>query len=69
MGKARNWTYDEVLTEWRFILATDASHPGKSFNYDPACFARYCDMQSRQMDRSGFPCHAMDVRRVMESAR
>lgn len=53
MGKQRPMTRTEAVDEANFILTIDPEKPGISFNWDSACFARYCKMQSDHARESG----------------
>ena len=61
------WTWTEAANEVRYIQSVNPQHPGPAFNYDPACFDRYREMQEKharasghgeqadQMQRNGWP--------------
>lgn len=63
MGKQRPMTGDDAQDEAEFILTIDPKCPGMSFSFDPACFARYCEMQANHARESGWPEYADIIER------
>lgn len=63
MGKQRPMTEQEARNETAFILTIDPKHPGISFNWDSACFSRYCEMQANHARDSGHNWHAVIIER------
>jgi hypothetical protein len=56
--KAKLWTADEAAQELAYLATINPVSPGAAFSRDPACFARYANMQVNQMLASGFPLMA-----------
>lgn len=63
------WDQQECATEAAFIEGVNPTAPGRLFNNQPQCFGDYCEMQARQIDRSGFPEIAEGVRVIRDQAR
>jgi len=61
-------TYEDWKEEHRFIESVNPRAPGVSFNHDPECFARYCNMQANCADVDGFHLVAEDIRQARDIA-
>ena len=63
----------EACNEVSYIQSINPQHPGRTFNHDPDCFARYRKMMSDQARKSGHYIKAEqmlvapDVARRLES--
>jgi hypothetical protein len=64
----RKWSYEECKEELAYINSVNPAKPGKNFGNDPACFASYCDMQAKTVERSGFRLIANDMRQARDIA-
>ena len=60
---------DTWALELRYIESINPLFPGKTFNHDSLCFARYCEMQARSASRDGKPLVAEAIERVRDVAR
>ena len=40
--------------EFNYMRTVELDNVGRSFNYDPAVFARYCNMQANFAQQDGF---------------
>tara|TARA_R100000951_G_C2614481_1_gene172298 strand:+ start:70 stop:318 length:249 start_codon:yes stop_codon:yes gene_type:complete len=40
--------------EYTYLRTVELDNVGRNFNYDPAVFAKYCNMQARFAQRDGF---------------
>ena len=58
----------ELIAEADYIRSVDPTNPGTTFNHDPSCFARYCEMQAKQADRGNFVLIAAEMRKARDSA-
>lgn len=61
MSKRQPMTKQDWSLEVGYIVSVDPAHPGKSFNHDPACFVRYCEMQAANAKEDGFDKHAEQI--------
>jgi hypothetical protein len=66
--KAKLWTADEAAQELAYLATVNPVSPGAAFNDDPACFARYANMQANHMLASGFPIMAHDATQYRDIA-
>jgi hypothetical protein len=46
-------TREQAEAELAHVGTVDPKYPGRCYNHDPACFARYCGMQARSAKASG----------------
>lgn len=61
-------TYEDAKAEAAYIAAVDPRNPGRTFNYLPSVFARYCNMQANTIARAGFPLVAHDILQARDIA-
>lgn len=61
------FTLETAKAEYDYIVSIDYRNPGKDFNNDTACFARYVDMQARIFEHEGFLAIAKDLRIFLKS--
>jgi len=59
---------ESAREELRYIQQVDPLNPGRHFNDDPKCFARYCNMQANTIEDAGWPLIAHDVRQARDIA-
>lgn len=59
-----DWWADEL----GYIRSVDVRAPGGSFNCDPECFARYCDMQANSARAEGFRDVANEINGIAVAA-
>lgn len=59
---------DKWNRELRFIESVDPRNPGETFNHDPDCFARYCNMQANAALRDGLRVLSMDILQYRDAA-
>lgn len=64
----RKWSYDECKAEFEYIRSVNGRSPGREFNYDPKCFAEYCNMQANTIRHAGFRLIAADVANTRDVA-
>ena len=57
-SKAKPMQHFEAYNEVSYIQSINPRNPGKSFNNDPDCFARYRKMQSDHARASGHDLQA-----------
>jgi hypothetical protein len=65
---AREISYDDAKAEQAFVASVCPAHPGRKFNDDPACFARYCDLQQARIEPR-YHQIACDIRHTAKIAR
>lgn len=61
-------TYEQAMQELNYVRGVDPRAVGANFNYDPRCFARYCNSMANAIDRAGFHLVAEDVRQARDVA-
>ena len=64
MSKQRNMPWNEAADEVRYIQSVNPRNPGPGFNDDPACFARYREMQAAHAEESGHAQQANQMRMI-----
>lgn len=55
METRKHETYEVWHEEALYIESQDPKRPGRGFNDDPACFARYVEMQAKRAREYEFP--------------
>ena len=65
---AKRWTIEECRNESAYIATINPKFPGRSFNDDPNCFARYCNTQANHVAASGFTLIAHDITQARDIA-
>ena len=53
-------------TEIEFLRNQNCVYVGKSFNYDPACYARYLDMQANRAIKEGELVIASEIQEIWQ---
>lgn len=65
-------THEAREEERQYIKFVNPLKPGKTFNNDPACFARYCEMQLKafkEFDNGSFDWFYKDIQDAIDIAR
>jgi hypothetical protein len=59
------FTERHAMHETNYIKSVSPRRPGANFNHDPSCFARYAEMQAKQIEQDGWKFFANEIRRSM----